>query len=390
MTRSHRLLPLFLLALGLPSLGCGGTPATTAAAPPEPDPPKAEPRSTIDVKARFFPNAWEAARARRSATIDAGEVDYARPRDFTFIVANTGGSPLTLTLTRKSCSCAEVTVPDPIAPGAEGRVVVHWAPIPGNVGAYTVWADIMTNDPQNESLRLEVKSFIRPLVHVFVEGRENNSFIDFGDDPVPPGQQRAREVQVFSTTLEHFDLDDPKLPGFEIKKTPLPPGTPVEGARCGYLLELRTTDQLPYGYVRADLPLTLRKLSDQPDRTITVSVYAVIGSGIFSVGRPGLFLFRKPNITDEDTAKVIVTFIVKPSKEKESVEVASYEPKFLKVDPPQSLGGGRWVITARLEQGNAEAAKFQPDAPVEGQVVLKVSGLDRPVPIRVKWDPLPK
>jgi len=371
MTRSHCLLLLFLLALGLPSLGCGGAVATTAAAPPESGPPKAE--------------------LRGSATVNAGEADYAQPRDFTFTIANTGGKPLELTLTHKSCSCAEVRMPaGPIAPNAEGKVVVHWAPIPGNTGPYTVSADVDTNDPNAKSMRLSVQAHIRPLVRVFIEGRENNSFIDFGDDPVLPGQQRAREVQVFSTTLEHFDLDDPKLPGFESKKTPLPPGTPVEGARCGYLLELRTTDQLPYGYVRADLPLTLRKLGDQPDRTISVPVYAVIGSGIFSVSRPGLFLFRKPNITDEDAAKVIVTFIVKPSKEKESVEVASYEPKFLKVDPPQSLGGGRWVITARLEQGNAEAAKFQPDAPVEGQVVLKVSGLDRPVPIRVKWDPLPK
>ena len=158
---------------------------------------------------------------------------------------------------------------------------------------------------------------------------------------------------------------------------------------CGYTVRLRTTDRLPLGYVRTVLNLALSKLGSQPDRTLTVPVYAVVGNDAYTLS-PAALVFRKPNITDEDTAKVIVTFIVKPSKEKESVEVASYEPKFLKVDPPQSLGGGRWVITARLEQGNAEAAKFQPDAPVEGQVVLKVSGLDRPVPIRVKWDPLPK
>ena len=44
---------------------------------------------------------------RGPTTVNAGEVDYAQPRDFTFTVANVGGQALDLTLTRKSCSCAE-------------------------------------------------------------------------------------------------------------------------------------------------------------------------------------------------------------------------------------------------------------------------------------------
>jgi hypothetical protein len=366
MTRSHRLISLGPVALALAAFGCAGNATTPATEATIAEPPKVKAGNT---------------------RINAGEVDYARPRDFAFTMGNAGGMPLELTLTHKSCSCANVDMPGPISPGQEGKVVIHWAPIPGNTGNYTVFADVETNDPQTKKVRLSIDAHITPLVHVFIEGRENNAFVDFGDDPVPPGKTRERELKVFSTKLGEFDLEaKTALPGFEIEKTQLQPGNPVDGARCGYKLVVRTTDKLPFGYIRTDLNLALSKMKDEPDRTITIPVYAVIGSGIFSISQPGMFLFRKPSITDEDMQRVDVTII--SGSKKESVEVASYEPSFLKVDPPQSVGGGKWRITAHL--GNPEAAKYQPDAPVEGQVVLKIAGLDRPVPIRVKWDPLPK
>jgi len=369
MTRSHCLSVITGLALGLASFGCTASPTTTK---PEPE-PAGPPQVGI----------------RGEKSISAGDVDYAVPRKFPFTVVNSGGTPLELTLTHKSCSCAEVEMPaGPIAPGADAKIVIKWAPIPGNAGPYTLFADLDTNDPKVKSLRLTVNALIRPLVRVFVDGKENNSWVDFGDEPIPPGDAKLREVKVFSTKLEKFDIDAScTLPGFDIKTTPLDRGSPVDSARCGYSIELKTTDKLPLGYVRTELNITLRNLGSEPDRTIHVPVYAVIGNGIFTV-RPSLFLFTKPKISDEDTAKVIVTFIVKADKE--GIEVANYEPRFLKVDPPQSLGGGRWLITAHLEPGDPEAAKFQADAPVEGQVVLKVAGLDRPVPVRVKWNPLPK
>jgi hypothetical protein len=116
-----------------------------------------------------------------------------------------------------------------------------------------------------------------------------------------------------------------------------------------------------------------------------VPVYAVVGAGAFSVAPEAGLVFKKPHITDEDTARVNLRFIVPPAEE--AIAVTSYEPKFLKVDAPEKLSPGRWQITAHLPGGSAEAAKFQPDAFMEGQVVLKVAGQDRPVTVRVKWNP---
>jgi hypothetical protein len=283
-----------------------------------------------------------------------------------------------------------------IAPQAEGKVVVHWAPAPGSVGAVDLAIDVQTNDPKNKSLRFTISGNIQPTVRVFVEGKETmpGEFFsaDFGDNPIPPGEKRTREVKVFSTSLRSFDLRATcSVPGFDIPQPArLPAGARVGDydVACGYSLEVSTTKDLPLGYVSGDLNLTLSNQSDgQPDRTVPVPVRAVVGQGVCTVS-PAEFRFSKPDITDEDTAKVRLTFINPPAKEEVSVESA--EPSFVQVDKPERGLDGKWLITAHLPKNNAEAAKCQSDPPMIGKVLLKVSGLDRPVTVRVKWEPLPK
>jgi hypothetical protein len=381
MTRSHRPLLLLFLALGLAPLGCGGTPTgpTDTAPSAEPAPPK------VDVPG--------------GTLAEAGEVDYAVPRDFVFPVSNTGGAPLELTLLRKSCSCAKVELPaQAIAPGGQGKVTVSWtpkpgqtdwSPKPGQVEAPSVTVTVATNDPKTKEFQFTVKAHIKPLVHFLIEGKEDAFYVDFGNDPIRPGEARVRELQLFSTELPEFDLDVTcPLPGLKVSKEKLSAGAPVDEAKCGYKVELTATKDLPVGYVRTDLHITLRKLGQAPDRTLILPVYAVSGTGVVTVRQPGLFQFTKPKMTDGDTARIDVTFDVPTGNE--NIAVESVEPKFVQVDTPQKVSPGRWRITAHLPKDDPEAAKLQVDPPMEGQVVLKVAGLDRPVPVRVKWDPLPR
>jgi hypothetical protein len=281
-----------------------------------------------------------------------------------------------------------------IAPQAEGKVVVHWAPAPGSVGAVDLAIDVQTNDPKNKSLRFTVDGNIQPTVHVVVGGKEKEAFyVDFGDQPIAPAEKRTREVTVFSTKLKEFTLTPSVSPpaGFAVSSAALEPGSSVgtyDNVLCGYKLEISTTKDMPLGYVPAQLNLAVAKQADgAPDRTIVMPVYAVGGQGVCTVS-PAEFRFTKPDITDEDTAKVRLTFINPPAKEEVSVESA--EPSFVQVDKPERGLDGKWLITAHLPKNNAEAAKCQADPPMIGKVVLKVSGLDRPVTVRVKWEPLPK
>ncbi len=372
MTRWNCFWPLLALGLACSSLGCSGTDS-------------AKPAATQPAERPSGPRAD----FRSGTTLDAGEVDYARSRDFPFLVNNTGGAPLTLKLAKKSCSCADVKLPDePIAPGGEGKVEIRWAPIPGNSGKYDVTATVETNDPLMHSVQLTVHTFIKPLVHIFIEGREENSILDFGDAPILPGKPRSREVKVFSTELPSFTLD-PRCPveGVTSEKKAMRAGDRVGKyeVRSGYTLDVTAKDTLPLGYLRTSLDLALRDLGDQPDRTVTIPVYAVVGSGAFSV-EPAVFRFRKARITDEDTARVNLTIDAAPDMG--AVTVDSWTPKFLKVDAPEKRPSGKWLIVVHIPKNNPEAAKYQPDSFMEGQVVLKVSGIARPVTIRVKWEPL--
>jgi hypothetical protein len=378
MTRSYRSFAAGLLALALAALGCGGTP-TTGGPPSEPE-PAAPPKAEV----------------RGDTNLNAAEADFARPQEFTFPVANTGGSPLELKLARKTCSqkgCpgVRVDVPDaPIAPNSQGNVVLHWTPAVGTAGAFTFAADVQTNDPGKKLLHFAVAGRVRPLVRVFLDGREDSTEVDFGEDPIPPGGKRTREVTVFSTALKSFKLEAAcDEPGFKIERKELEPGTSVgehEGVQSGYRLEISATKDLPPGYVRTRLALTLSQLGDgQADRTITLPVTAVAGQGVCTLS-PGAFLFTKPKVSEDDTAQVRLYYINPPGKEEVTVE--SVEPSFLQVDKPtKELGGGKWVITARLPANSPEAARYQADPPLRGKVVLKVAGLERPLTVPVKWEP---
>jgi len=57
-------------------------------------------------------------------------------------------------------------------------------PAVGSAGAFTLGADVQTNDPNPKTkvLHFAVSARVRPLVRVLVEGREDNAYLDFGDE----------------------------------------------------------------------------------------------------------------------------------------------------------------------------------------------------------------
>jgi hypothetical protein len=371
MTRTQRLLPL--VAVGLTTLGCGGTPTASdlGSRRSEADPPKVEVRGD---------------------TINAGDADYARPREFAFTVANTGGQPLELTLALKSCSCADVEVPSPIAPGAAGKVLVRWNPIAGISGAYSLAADVATNDPRKKTIRLVVNAHVQPLVRILINGREGDPDwfgVGFGEEPITPGEKRTREVTVFSTKLRQFKLAaSADVPGLDISPPrPLTPGVRLgdHNVASGYKLDVSTTKDVPLGYVRGQLSLALSQLGEgEPDRTITLPIYAMVGQGLFTV-TPSMLRFNMPNIADGGTARVNLSFITPPADV--DVTVAEVQPSYVQVDKPEKQPDGKWRITAHIPKDNPAAAKDQADPPMIGWVVVKATGLDRPMKIKVTWDP---
>src|SRR5579885_1642834 len=320
---------------------------------------------------------WQAAETTR----EVGEVDFAKTGEYAFAVKNVGDEPLTLKVVRKNCTCGEVVVPPEIRPGEEGNVTIRWTPTPGKVGPCTLAADLETNDrgKNKQTLRLEVKGHVNPLIRVWPD---DASYIDF--DRIAVGQHGLRDIKVYSTKLDAFDLDvrasDPAL--LKITTTKLAPGTLVGDLRAasGYSVVLETTDKVPAGFFRLDLILKAKPPAE-PERTLTLDVYGEVANGVVSI-TPHEVEFRKPKATDEDHKKVRVQFFI-PS-DKNRVEVVKVEPSFLKLDPPRKVGS-QWEFGLRIPPNNPEAAKYQADGFFEGKVVLRVpdNGKSLEVPVRV-------
>ncbi len=361
--RTSLVLFTFVL-LSLSGLGCGGSPATTSAAA-APGTPKA---------------------VQNVAEIDLGEVDYGRSYDAPFLVANQGTAPLRLALAKKSCDCAEVDVPAELAPGQEAKLTIRWKPLVGSQSMYVLTAEVGTNDPQTPVMQFTVKAVITPLVRVYPEG---DYYVDFGDRPLTPDEGRQREIKVFSTELAGFDLNATcSHPGLEVLPlTPLAPGTMLgeHEVKSGYNVVIQANDKLPRGYVQEVLKLDVTA-KNQPPRTLTMPVYALVANGTFKV-TPEKLVFKKPRLVEEDSLKMKVEFYVPGPNAK--LEVVRTVPAFLEAKAEASRPGV-WFVTVRIPPNNPAAAKFQPDQFLDGRVVLKAAGSDAEVTVRVKWDPSEK
>jgi hypothetical protein len=316
---------------------------------------------------------------------DAGEVDFSIPSERKFPVRNVGGEPLVLTLAAKSCFCTDAVVPEPIAPGQEGVVVVRWTPIPGKNGPHRVYAEVETNDPIKPKARLEVTGVVNPLIRI---APEDLSYIDFYR--LEPGAVKPRELKVFSTKLAAFGLEaKTDLPALKVTKSKLEldASSRIGDARptCAYSVLVESTPQLPPGSFTTDLVLTLAP-PDEAAREIRMRVYGVVANGIFKV-LPDEVEFKTPRLADGEIQKVRVQF-VDPAK-KQTLKIVRVEPTFVQCDEPRLLPGaaGQWEFTARVPPKNADAAKVQADRFFEGQIVLQASGSDAQIPVRVKWNP---
>jgi hypothetical protein len=358
MTRQRWTVTLFA---GLTLAGCQGSPTT---APPYKAPP--EPRGPIvEIKNKEIHTAIE---------------DTAKTYDYPFAITNAGDQPLELKLTKKSCSCTEVEMPQgPIAPGKVGKVIFHWSPMPATPPTYSSTAEVQTNDPKTPHLRLQLKASVSALIRV----SPPLPYLDFLT--VPTGTTGEIALKVFSTKLPDFELTASASPALAITTAKLAEGASVEDLRAlsGYQLVVKTTDQLPTNYFRDDLVLTV-KVPNQDPRKFTIPVYAMRENGAFSI-LPTQIEFSKPQITEADSKKVLVKFLT-PS-EQDSVAVVKVEPAFLTATTPARTATGEWRFEVKLPRNHPEAAKFQPDGFLEGRLVLKISGAPSEVPVRIKWEP---
>lgn len=83
-----------------------------------------------------------------------------------FVIRNDGEGPLTLKEGKIACKCTVPTIPkEPIPPGESAEVVMAWKPLDAST-AFDKFAEIWTNDPDNEKLTLRITGVVRDLVQL--------------------------------------------------------------------------------------------------------------------------------------------------------------------------------------------------------------------------------
>ena len=348
------------------------------------------PAPTIPVRAQDQPDSVQTVASPTAAPhvvvrqpiYDAGDVDFGKLRNCPFIILNSGGQPLHLTVLRKSCLCADVVVPAEIPPGKEDKVLLRWTPIAGKTGPYTFTIELQTNDPQSPSVQLQATGNVNPSIRVWPEDR---SIVDF--EQIRPGTATQRTLKVFSTKLDNFSLEATTTSSeLKVTSTRLPANTLVDDimTRCTYAVVLKPSDKLPPGYLRETLTLSV-KVPGEDARSVVLLVYGEIANSVLQV-TPQIVTFQKAKLADGDAMKVRVQFFV--PNDGQQLRIAHCEPDFLTCDQPKRLPqAGLWEFIVRIPANNPAAMKLQPDGSFEGRIVLGTTNPEAQMIVRVNWSP---
>jgi hypothetical protein len=161
-----------------------------------------------------------------------------------FVIRNEGEAPLKLKKGVVLCKC---TVPDipggEIAPGESVEVVLEWKP-EGTTDSFDKYAEIWTNDPENEKLRLTVTGEVRTLVRVeppapwtVTSVREDEPTAFNG---VIASGQDAFQIVSIEKNAEWLSLEARPLEAGELEEL-------GEGMASGYLLSGTIRPEMPVG-----------------------------------------------------------------------------------------------------------------------------------------------
>lgn len=187
------------------------------------------------------------------ASHDFGKMILGETGSHAFVIRNEGEAPLKLKKGVVLCKCTVPEVPGgEIPPGESVEVVLEWKP-EATTDAFDKYAEIWTNDPENEKLRLTITGAVRDLVVVkppspwtvtAVREEEPTTFTG----AIGSGEDSFEIVSVESSaewlTLEYRPFEAGELEQFG------------EGSSSGYTLTGTIRPEMPIGRFEERLTIT--------------------------------------------------------------------------------------------------------------------------------------
>lgn len=224
-------------------------------------------------------------------TFAFGGMQLGEERDHTFIIRNEGQAPLAVVVGSTTCQCTVGNVSkDQVAPGESAEVKLTWKPT-AETDEFDKGADIWTNDPENETIKLNIKGIVAARLRIYpsftwsdVQAREGGITEVTGMVVSPISENFA--ITGFECENSHASAEATKIEdaarlkeleamsGYMVKVT-LQPGMNVGG--FSFPLTIKT-DLKDTSGVPSDVTVTLRGSRPGPFKIVGTEWFPEIGT----------------------------------------------------------------------------------------------------------------
>jgi hypothetical protein len=306
-------------------------------------------------------------------------------RSHTFVIRNEGEAELVLVKGPTTCKCTfSEMAQNSIPPGESAEVTLSWkaeAPAP----MFSQSADIRTNDPENLTLRLEIRGTVDELVRIEPSGIWMAGEVSGTEPSVVSGV-------IASSFLEEFQVHElvPSSEGIQAEAVPVSEGElAVHGGVSGYRINIMLSPQGPIGHFQEEV--TLRTdIRDGTDFTIQVAGHRP--GPVRVVPMPPTRWFEDEMLVglgripaSEGVTGKLAMFVDLPEGLELQMDVAKSTPEFLKVTLERDAGFGaktraRYNLTIEIPPGlpptvrsgdNAGTITFTSNHPAAPEFTLK-------------------
>lgn len=288
------------------------------------------------------------------STEPLGSADFGEARTATFLVRNVAGTPRSLRLVGKSCSCTGVDLPSaPLPPGGVAQVRVTWSPHFRQVETLDnlrvrVWIEVSTS-PEEPPLRLEAVGEITPRLMLYLpRGRLDFGQLDLAD--LKAGKDAVLEILARSNAPAEPPRLSTSHPSLEVALLgSLPPDRlALLHAQAGWRYRIRARVGLPVGAwqetLRVHSPLYTEPLEASIEGRVLSGAVTMtpevidLGSAALSISRG----YRCPPV------RITMRF-----EEHRTLRVERVEPTFLQAEVRRRPDrDDEWDLSVRLPGGD--------------------------------------
>lgn len=276
-----------------------------------------------------YPSAVLEQGLHKFSTMQVGET-----RSHSFTVRNDGDAPLMLQAGEVTCKCTIPNVTaDPVQPGESVAILLTWTPEKGEAQFYQR-AQIWTNDPESEQLKLEIAGKVAWLLYPLPSAVWDLS-------PANEDEPNRFAGSIISTGVDDFQVLDHKctVDGAQVEIEAMSPTELADknakmGAeiKSGYNINVAIEGSLPIGQFRERLTI-VTDIEEMPELTVLLNgnvpgPYFILGKG----WNGSLMKLNLGNVKASKGKTVTLSMFVPRQEEPMQLEVRDRHPEFLQVE----------------------------------------------------------